>query len=34
MPQKVYEIGTVATPKLEKRLGFAITHPKATFSEA
>ncbi|MCX8197650.1 MAG: phenylalanine--tRNA ligase subunit beta [Candidatus Micrarchaeota archaeon] len=33
LPIKIYEIGPVASDRLEKRMAFAIMHPKASFSE-
>lgn len=33
LPQKLYELGTVANPSQKEHLCAAITHPKASFSE-
>ena len=33
LPMKIYEIGPVAMPRLEERLGIASMHPRASFSE-
>ena len=33
LPIRIYEVGSVGTPKLEQRLSFASMHPKASFSE-
>lgn len=33
LPMRIYEIGPVALPRLEERLGIASMHPRASFSE-